>query len=77
VVWSIISSIDGRDFKSSTDAAAASVIFGNVAIKVAGDFGRGTRLTVISVIIPSVPSEPINKCIKSKVVTNFLVDLPT
>jgi len=52
-------------------------MFGKVAMSVAGDLGRGTILTVISVTMPKVPSEPINKCIKSNVVTNFLVAFPT
>ena len=52
-------------------------MFGNVAIKVAGDFGRGTMFTVISVTIPKVPSEPMKRCMRSSVVTNFFVALPT
>ena len=77
VVESTISSIDGPNVSNSVLARAASVIVANVAIKVEGFFGRGASPTVISTMTPRVPSEPIIKLARSKVVTAFFVALPS
>ena len=76
VVSSKISSIDGRNFNSAAAACAARVMSGKVANKVAGGCGRTSSPTVISVMIPSEPSEPIKRCKRSNVETDFLVALP-
>ena len=46
-------------------AAAALVTLGKVAISVEGAAGRISKLRVSSVMMPRVPSEPINRCSKS------------
>ena len=69
--------MEGLNLKSAAAAAAAFLILGKVAMIVAGVCGRTARPTTISVIIPSVPSEPIIKRVRSRVVTAFFVALPS
>jgi 3-methyladenine DNA glycosylase/8-oxoguanine DNA glycosylase len=65
---SAISSEDGKNpaAKICCTIAAASDMVSNDADKVTRAGGSGRSLTVISLTIPSIPSEPTNNPIKSK-----------